>query len=578
MSRTLSFLAAFFFVLPAASPAQEIASNSSGNEKTETAVEKKAFDLLETLADQVTNLHSPANQVRAECMIANLLWDRDEKRARALFKAATEQMVAVIANLDLSDQQAYQETAWINQQRQEIITRIANRDPELALSFLRQTRFQPASESRSGWHGMSETNLELQLANLIVAKDPVRALSIAQASLSQGVSWNLIGFLSQLQQKDPKSAQDLYSEIVARIKSEDLGRNQEATNIAVSLLGSFQPPQANVDTYQDLMTTLINAALTMSPGNQFSTNLNNQMNSLMSQVDKYAPVRASELREWLRNVENAADPNTKMYQELNRVSQNGSVDDILALASKYPAELRSQIYQNAAWKAFSNGDVSRARQIVNDFVSEPVQRRQMLEQFDNQSVYSAQGEGGIEQARRVISKTKSVDRKVQLLIQFANTLSGKGDKKGALELLGEAKGLVNISPQNSTQMLAQIQLAQAYSSLDLDQSFELLQPLIIKSNELIAAATVMDGFDQRYLKDGEWIMPGGNVLANIVNNISYSLAKLSHADFGRSVSLSDQFERPELRLMCQLGIAEATLGQRFAKFPVQGPRVWMIHK
>ncbi len=73
-------------------------------------------------------------------------------------------------------------------------------------------------------------------------------------------------------------------------------------------------------------------------------------------------------------------------------------------------------------------------------------------------------------------------------------------------------------------------------------------------------------------------MPGGNVLANIVNNISYSLAKLSHADFGRSVSLSDQFERPELRLMCQLGIAEATLGQRFAKFPVQGPRVWMIHK
>ncbi len=531
MSRTLSFLAAFFFLFPAASPAQEIASNSSGNEKTEAAAEKKAFDLLLTLADQVTNLHSPANQVRAECMIANLLWDRDEMRARALFKAATEQMVAVIANLDLSDQQAYQETAWINQQRQEIITRIANRDPELALSFLRQTRFQPASESRSGWHGMSETNLELQLCNLIVAKDPARALSIARASLSQGVSWSLIGFLSQLQQKDPKAAQDLYSEIVARIKSEDLGRNQEATNIAVSLLGSFQPPQANVDTYQDLMTTLISAALTMSPGNQFSTNLNNQMNSLMSQVDKYAPVRASELREWLRNVENAADPNTKMYQELNRVSQNGSVDDILALASKYSAELRSQIYQNAAWKAFSNGDVSRARQIVNDFVSEPVQRRQMLEQFDNQSVYSTQGEGGIEQARRVISKTKSVD-----------------------------------------------QLAQAYSSLDLDQSFELLQPLIIKSNELIAAATVMDGFDQRYLKDGEWIMPGGNVLANIVNNISYSLAKLSHADFGRAVSLSDQFERPELRLMCQLAIAEATLGQRFVAPPMQGRRAWIINK
>jgi hypothetical protein len=41
--------------------------------KVDPATEKKALDLIEALAEQVGNLHSPSNRMRAECTVADLL-------------------------------------------------------------------------------------------------------------------------------------------------------------------------------------------------------------------------------------------------------------------------------------------------------------------------------------------------------------------------------------------------------------------------------------------------------------------------------------------------------------------------
>src|SRR5215471_7690297 len=67
--------------------------------KLDPETEKKALDLVETLAEQVVNLHATANRIRAETQVADLLWSRDEKRARALFNAAVSQLASQIADL-----------------------------------------------------------------------------------------------------------------------------------------------------------------------------------------------------------------------------------------------------------------------------------------------------------------------------------------------------------------------------------------------------------------------------------------------------------------------------------------------
>jgi hypothetical protein len=583
MSRWLALVALslLLLVVPSNSAsAQNAAVEDPGTGKPEPAVEKKAFDLLQTISEQVTNLHSPSNRVRAECVIADLLWTRDEKRSRALFKTASDDVANAVANIDFSDPEVYQQLQWLNQLRQEVVNRLAQHDPDAAMSFLRATRLQAATDPRAKWYADTETNMELQLAGLIAKQNPQRTLEIARATLPRGVSYGVINLLNDLQRKDPKLAQGLYKDMVDQLKSEDLGHNQELANAAWSMVW-FQPPQVNEDIYRDLIGTLVNSALSITPTDQNSINLAQniygQLQSVMPLVEKYVPARATALQEWSQNAERTFDPNTRMYQEISKVSQNGTVDDILALAPRYPGELQTQLYSQAAWKAFSSGDANRARQIITDFVSDPIQRRQMLASFDSQTLENAVNESRVADARQMLSRLKTVEQRIQILTRLANTLVAKGDKKGAMELLNEGKTAIDAAPSGSGQIWAQLQLARSYSSLDPDQSFTIVQPLIAKANELIAAAAVLDGFDARYLNDGEWIVPGNNSLGNVVSNLDQTLALLGRIDFDRTRSMADQIQRPELRLTAQLEIARGALLGKTANFPMDGRRVISIN-
>ena len=583
MSRWLALVALSLLlqVVPSgAAAAQNVAVEAPGPEKPEPAIEKKAYDLLQTISEQVTNLHSPSNRVRAECLIADLLWIRDEKRSRALFKTASDDVTNAVANLDFNDPEVYQQLQWLNQLRQEVVNRMAQHDPDMAMSFLRATRLQVSTDPRAKWYADTETNMELQLAGLIAKQNPQRTLELARATLRRGVSYGLITLLNDLQRKDPRLAQSLYKDIVDQVKSEDLEHNQELANAAWSLVW-FQPPQANEDIYRDLIGTLVNSALSITPNDQSSINLAQniygQLQSVMPMVEKYVPARATALQQWSQNAERTFDPSTRMYQEINRLSQNGTVDDLLALALRYPSELQSQIYSQAAWKAFSSGDANRARQIITDFVSDPIQRRQMLTSFDNQTLEAAINESRIADARQMLNRLKNVEMRIQILTRLANNLAAKGDKKGALALLNEGKTALESAPPGSSQMWAQLQLARSYASLDPDQSFAIVQPLIARANELIAAAAVLDGFDARYLNEGEWIVPGTNSVGNVVNNLNQTLAVLGRIDFDRTGSIADQIQRPELRLTAQLEIARAALVGKTANLPIDGSRMTMFH-
>jgi hypothetical protein len=117
-----------------------------------------------------------------------------------------------------------------------------------------------------------------------------------------------------------------------------------------------------------------------------------------------------------------------------------------------------------------------------------------------------------------------------------------------------------------------------------------MQSVIAQVNRLIEAAAVLDGFENRYLQDGEWLRRGQTSLSNLVNNLDENLAFLAGRDVDRAgqevdrahspegasasirsrasdstrslddaISLSNQLERPEVRLMAQLQIAQGVL-------------------
>ena len=114
-----------------------------------------------------------------------------------------------------------------------------------------------------------------------------------------------------------------------------------------------------------------------------------------------------------------------------------------------------------------------------------------------------------------------------------------------------------------------MQLIQAYLRIDPEQAFGQLQPLVVRLNELVSAAVVLDGLDYRYLKDGEWVMQGGSALSNMVMALDRMLAGLGRVDFDRARTLADQIGRPEMRVMMEIDLVQTTLNPKSNPNPNQ---------
>jgi hypothetical protein len=98
-----------------------------------------------------------------------------------------------------------------------------------------------------------------------------------------------------------------------------------------------------------------------------------------------------------------------------------------------------------------------------------------------------------------------------------------------------------------------------YCSVKSDRGLAIMESLLPRINELVAAAVRLDGYDHRYLRDGEWNMSGEGGVGDLLTGLSQNAGYFAWCDFDRAVSIAAQFERPELRLMAQLKLAQGIL-------------------
>src|SRR6185436_4942598 len=139
---------------------------------------------------------------------------------------------------------------------------------------------------------------------------------------------------------------------------------------------------------------------------------------------------------------------------------------------------------------------------------------------------------------------------------------GANDRKQALELLNQAAEIVNSTKSAKTQLEGQLALATAYSSLNSDRGFTIMESLLPRLNELVAAATTLGGLENNYFSDGEWNMSSAGPVGALLTRLAHNAGSFARMDFDRSLALANQFERYEIRLMAQLKIAQSVLGNQ----------------
>jgi hypothetical protein len=514
-------------------------------------------------------------------MAADIIWDYDEARSRTLFKEAIAGLVELLNNQEVVEQPPVRNmmVEGVKNLRREMLKMLAGHDARLAREFLRATRSSP-SEQANASHVSPENDLQLEvsLATQIAATDPKQALEIGKESLSQGFSPELMNLIPALQQKDAASAAKLAGEIVIKLRGVNLDSNEEARHMALNLLrAATQSPDETKAGATPALALLESPALreltemlaaealrASSDGGLLS-----ELQAMMPVVEKYAPARAAQLRRKTEKKEASVEviPTADAMQEWGKyheLTEKGTVDELLGAAAKAPEGMREMLYLEASTKAMKEGNPERARTLINENVKDPHQRQMLLEQLDQMAVVAAAEQGKIEQTRKMLATLRTNEERAMLLAQLAGGAALKGEKKIALQLLEEARGMIGAKAKNMNQLGAQLLVAHGYATLEPTRSLEILEPVVDQVNELLGAAIVLGGFfTEEFIRDDEVMLePIAMVSVEFFNKYAGDIAALARADFDRTRALVSKFERGEIRIMAQLLIAQSILSPK----------------
>src|SRR5947207_7753547 len=144
---------AFLFVLTEVSRAQDqtvsptaaTQQQPASKQKEEATLkrERKAVALLEEVVSTAQSLKLPENRIRVHIAAGEMLWVRDEARARALFSQAGAAMAQVNEQTERADNDEAETMARL---RRELVLTAAQHDAELGFQLLNSTRPLARSE------------------------------------------------------------------------------------------------------------------------------------------------------------------------------------------------------------------------------------------------------------------------------------------------------------------------------------------------------------------------------------------------------------------------------------------------
>ena len=536
-------------------------AHAQDTKAADAARREKAFELLESLATQVASLQSPENRARIGANIADSLWTQNENRARAMFISIEDDIKIGFQDRDVTDPRDELTTMVFLKLRADIVQRIAKYDPEFALDFLNATELK--TQDAAGSFASAQRDLEVQLAKQIVAANPDLALKLGRQSLAHGFSDQLLSVLRQLHRKNRDKGVTLYKETVQKLRDADFSDDWEAVEFACSLVESFAPPVADESAFRELVNTLITAALARTCDKKPKTEDDedafcDRIASLVATMQKVDPVRARRLKHLTPNPdEQSWQSMERPYTELEEVAQDGSVEEILGLAEKYPA-MDVSVYSRAIAKAIESGDVERAKKIASSYPGESEVREMLVAQMKFTAADLELTEEQVAQYQVALEQIPQDQNRILALSVVASRVGAK-HKALALKLLDQAFELVERMKAPAGKIEMRLNVAMSYCTEGSDRGLQIVESQIPKLNELVEAAVKLDGFDTNYMRDGEWNMSANGNIGNILTRLSQNAGHFAWCDFDRAVSLAAQFERSEIRMMAQVKLAQSIL-------------------
>lgn len=576
-------------------------------EKAQKEAEKKAVALLEQVVNETALLKMPDNRALIAASAGDLMWQRDEKRARQLFRQAASEITQA-NNLPKDDSMPGFMAVFQNASpRKQILQTVAKYDAELALELLYATRppnvaaalaanaptvadagqkpqrtaASMMEDSQNKFLADDELRLEQSFSAQAADKDPTKAAKLLRDSLAKnGVTASVFQILSKINAKDNKLAVELAGEVGGKLLDSDFTKKDGERNVATSFLQNYylssdkapakpdapKPIKIEEKQARDLANKIADYLLQVDAKKAMTVYY--QFRQAMPILDKIVPERSAAIKQKQAAIKKSMPEDFAMFDDdAFGGGGNPSAEKMISGAAKMPAQMRGMMYKGAIEQAIKDGNIEKARESLKQ-APEGKDRDDALAYLDSKIAESKIKDGKIDEARKIIDALSSNKEKVERIVQIAVAFQAKNtkeDKEAASKLMDEAKRLIDDTPQDEDAINDYLRVASGYASVEPTAAFSMLDAFASQASEIVTAAALLAKYDKRNqsFKNGEMVLTRG--LPRVGNSIfqyGKELNLLANADIDRLRGMADRFQRDDARILLKLYIVQAFFGKK----------------
>jgi len=556
-------------------------------------LERKTLGLLDEIISGAWGLKLPENRSFIQASAANLLWTRDEKRARNLFWEALNGLGLQTETVDdattkdpkdpkskgapaktENNEKAQRQYFETYTARRNFLTMVARRDPQLALDMLRATRQPPIQQTNPNFRLPDESDLEQEIANEAAERDPKRALQIARESLAKGLTFQVINLLTRLNQLNQEIGAEFAGDIIDKLQTTSLTTDPEAFWMALNLLVTARTPTAKSendetpsytwhslklsdDQKRELVEMLTDAALSVST----NPNQAGSLSEIMPEIELFAPDRVAKVKAKLAQVTSKLTNEQQDLRTYNSLFRNATPEQMIRSAGTVGDEQRNELYREAVILAVMRNRADALREVINTEVEDEARRKSLIDSLDAEQIAAAVNKGKSEELQKLLPLIRLPERRATAMAELAITLEKKGQHEEALKLLDEAQPLVKVDFNSESKSQALLALMLAYALVDPGRAFAIMEPIIDRANDNISKLLLLDKIVRSgAVKNGEIVMLSPGVpLDFAMFKYGPGVVALAKADFNRTRAAADRFQRNELKLMARLLMVHSIL-------------------
>lgn len=567
MYKKLSLPLIFLLLVQAVFPQTvETKKNDEFSEETR----KQAVEFLRETAGDVNNLRSLENRISFSSEVASIMWFNDEQEARVMYQAVINDFKQLLFQYDsqlnaMGDVKEdyygggflggeFNEKAKLMRKlqkavsvRQQIVASIAEHDPQLALDFY-DASLNSITNAELRQRFTGDAYFVTRLLTEIAQKDPNKAAEFGRKSLANGVNYQHLELLKKIYAKDVDKGAEFAEEMVKKLKDAKSESEEYYMLGSVLQLGADNFAKAKKDNKKPMFTEQTLRDLTEVLAQSLLKSEEPRGMEYVELIEKFSPSRAVQIRA----------RNNSRTSLSNRSSYVGNAAPRIYAANVANAPANSAAVTSNRDSAASSDEVPSEEDLMKN-----------LTNLQNKDLPKEEREKVITKARKIISSLPGKQAKIFALSNLAAQVYKVGDKDLAAEIMREAEGLVNLQPKNYQDYIEVWLLINGYAQSDANKAFPILEDAVSRINETLNAFVKVAEFidvQGEIIDDGEVQVGafGGSMVREITNGLGQTdsvLRNLAKADMVRMRSVTNRFDKPEVRVLAKMLVLRAVFGE-----------------